>query len=132
MVLIIANSTNSNFAIGRLPKSNCPHYQLWLKFIQAANQNSRLPSQNARICSQHFLPTDYVVNCFGIKNLKKESVPSIHVSQKIRALRAIENVQPPVSNYPAIVQTSIAVIPVTLAFASASNNFGQTRYELRC
>ncbi|XP_045464103.1 THAP domain-containing protein 1-like [Harmonia axyridis] len=46
------------------------------KWLLSMRRENLIPSKGTRLCSEHFLPEDFVVN-FGRKTLKHDAVPSI-------------------------------------------------------
>ena len=50
--------------------------QKWIDFV---NIPSFEPSKNSRICSLHFLDSDYYINHLGKKCLNRQAIPSVRV-----------------------------------------------------
>lgn len=86
----------------RFPFKRPEILKLW---IQAIRRENWTPSTNSRLCSEHFLSTDYVMNPgLSTKSLKSDAVPSIfsfpkHLLSKVAAPRREIKKQVIVENY---------------------------------
>ena len=55
------------------------HEHILQKWIDFVNIPSFEPTKHSRICSLHFLDSDYYINHLGKKTLNREAIPSIKV-----------------------------------------------------
>ena len=55
------------------------HVQILEKWIDFVDIPSFEPSKNSRICSLHFLDSDYYINHLGKKCLNRQAIPSVKV-----------------------------------------------------
>ena len=55
------------------------HEQILQKWIDFVNIPSFEPAKHSRICSLHFLDSDYYINHLGKKCLNRQAIPSIKV-----------------------------------------------------
>ena len=53
--------------------------QILQKWIDFVNIPSFEPSKNSRLCSLHFLDSDYYINHLGKKSLNRQAIPSVKV-----------------------------------------------------
>ena len=53
--------------------------QILQKWIDFVNIPSFEPAKHSRICSLHFLDSDYYINHLGKKSLNREAIPSVKV-----------------------------------------------------
>ena len=71
-----------HFAHSRIPQiSN--ESMIWSNCMKTVNKTTAEPSKNARICSRHFLPDDYLPSQFGSRYLRPEAVPTVNIGKSV-------------------------------------------------
>ena len=71
-----------HFSHSRIPQ-NSNKSMIWSNFIKTVNKTTAEPSKNARICSRHFVPDDYLPSQFGIRYLRPEAVPTVYIGKSV-------------------------------------------------
>ena len=70
------------FAHSRIPQ-NSNKSMIWSNVIKTENITTAEPSKNARICSRHFVPDDYLPSQFGVRCLRPEAVPTVNIGKPV-------------------------------------------------
>ena len=66
---------DSSISFHELPNPSHPRYQRWISFIRDIRQDGHTPGRNARLCSRHFVESDFSVTNIK-RRLKSDAVPS--------------------------------------------------------
>ncbi|XP_065667699.1 THAP domain-containing protein 5-like [Hydra vulgaris] len=83
---------NDNRALYKFPINNS---ELCKRWIVAIKRETFIPTEHSRICSDHFLPSDYSILDFNNKpKLKPFSVPSIIIVSKPKVKRKFSSISP--------------------------------------
>ncbi|XP_065668173.1 THAP domain-containing protein 2-like [Hydra vulgaris] len=83
---------NDNRAFHKFPINN---RELCKRWIVAIKRETFIPTEHSRICSDHFLPSDYSIPDFNNKpKLKPFSVPSFIIDSKSKVKKKFSSISP--------------------------------------